>query len=56
MSAPLHGAKFAVIGSGEFMAQILALTETMSAAMECKNLSGWEHNPTVKIYELVEVS
>ena len=53
---PLFGAKFAIIGSDDsIMPKILALTITMSAAAECKKLSGWEHNPTVGIYELVRV-
>lgn len=55
MSAPLHGARYAVVGSGYKMAQILALTTELKAAKECKTRSGWDNNPTVKIYELVEV-
>jgi hypothetical protein len=55
MTAPLYGAKFAIIGSGEFMPQILALGATLDSVVECKKESGWEHSPTVKIYELIEV-
>ena len=56
MTAPIYGAKYAIIGSGLQMPQILALTVELDSAKEVKRLSGWNDNPTVKIYELVEVS
>ena len=54
--APLYGAKYAVIGTGDFMARILALSEKLEHAQECVRLSGWIDDPKVQIYELVEVS
>lgn len=58
MSAPLYGAKYAVIGSnaGEPMSRILVLTAELSVAREHVKLSGWIDNPTVVICELLQVS
>jgi hypothetical protein len=55
MTAPIYGAKYAVIGSGLQMPQILALTVELGSAKKVVKMSGWSNNPTVKIYELVEV-
>ena len=57
MTAPLYGAKYAVIGSnvGQPMSRILALTAELESARECVRLSGWINNSTVVICELVEV-
>ena len=56
MTPPLHGARYAIIGSGSPMPQILAMHEKLAPMKACKTNSGWDHNPTVKIYKLIEVS
>jgi hypothetical protein len=56
MSTPLYGAKYAIIGSGLQMPQILALTAEHKSAQECVERSGWKDDPTVVICELRVVS